>query len=519
MKSGFSISNRRAVVGVCFALVVMVWFVFGQSLSFDFVNYDDGQYVYGNSFISGGLTSEGLHQIATQPHSANWHPLTSLTHMLDCQIYDLVPAGHRLTNILLHMATAISLFLVLRSMTGSLWRSAFVAALFAVHPLRVESVVWISERKDVLSGLFFMLTLGAYTRYARVAGGGWRVTGRYYLAVVLFFVLGLLSKSMLVTLPFVLLLVDWHRAWGVEHGADGAGSPGWWWRRFVEKIPLFLLSALFCGIAIWAQGLAIASVEVMSIPWRIGNALLSYVTYMKQMILPTGLAVLYPAHREALSLWSVGFSLILLAGITTVVLRERQKRPYLLTGWFWYLGMLVPVIGIMQVGGQAHADRYTYLPQIGLGILIAWLAGDWAVSGRRRKLAAVMAALTLVGLMLAARVQVGYWRDSVSLWSRALACTTNNYVAHSNLGAALFVNGNTSAAIDHFEQALRINPRQAETFNNLASAYADEGRYPEAVAAARLALRLAKSQNPAVVEAIRTRLLEYQTHLSKGVSP
>ena len=510
MESGSSISSRRAVVGICFALVMTIWFVFGQSFSFDFVNYDDGQYVYGNSFISGGLTLEGLHKIATQPHSANWHPLTSLTHMLDCQIYDLVPAGHRLTNILLHMATAVSLFLVLRSMTGSFWRSAFVAFLFAVHPLRVESVVWISERKDVLSGLFFMLTLGAYLRYVRHPFSVAR-----YLLVLLLFVLGLLSKSMLVTLPFVLLLLDY---WPLKR-FQTLETKRPVVRLILEKIPLFLLSAAFCGIAIWAQGRAVASVEFLSVPWRIGNALVSYVTYMRQMILPTGLAVLYPAHRESLSLWSVGFSLILLAGITAVVLRERQKHPYLLTGWFWYLGMLIPVIGILQVGGQAHADRYTYLPQIGLGILLAWRAGDWAVSDCRRRLAGVIAIVLLGGIVSAARVQVSYWRDSVSLWSRALAFTKNNFVAHSNLGVALFVNGNTSAAINHFEQALRINPRQAETLNNLASAYADEGRYPEAVAAAQLALRLAVSQNPAVVETIRTRLLEYQSHLNKEVSP
>jgi tetratricopeptide (TPR) repeat protein len=395
-------------------------------------------------------------------------------------------------------------------MTGSLWRSAFVAALFAVHPLRVESVVWIAERKDVLSGLFFMLTLGAYLRYVRRPFS----VARYSL-VLLLFLLGLLSKSMLVTLPFVLLLLDY---WPLKRfQTSEAGRPVI--RLVLEKIPLLLLSAVFCGIAIWAQGRAIASIEVMSIPWRIGNALLSYVTYMKQLLLPTGLAVLYPVHRESLSLGSVGFSLILLAGITAIVLRELKKRPYLLTGWFWYLGMLVPVIGLLQVGSQAHADRYTYLPQIGLGILIAWRAGDWAVSDCRRRRAVVIAIVLLAGFMSAARVQAGYWRDSVSLWSRALACTTNNYVAHSNLGVALFVNGNTSEAINHFEQALRINPRQAETLNNLASAYAEEGRYPEAVVAAKLALRLAGSQNPTAVDAIRTRLLEYQSHLNQSVSP
>lgn len=483
----------------------MVCFVFGQTLSFDFVNYDDNQYVYANDAIAPGVTLPGLRHILTHPHSANWHPLTSFSHMLDCQLYALNPFGHHLGNIALHLAAVPLLFLVLKAMTGSLWRSALVAALFAIHPLRAESVAWISERKDVLSGFFFMLTLGAYLHYSRRP-----FSFKRYVPVLLLFACGLMSKPMLVTLPFILLLLDW---WPLNR-FQTAETKREFIRLFLEKIPLILLAVGSCAVTIWAQQKAITPIDTLPFSWRLNNAVLSYVIYLKQLILPSGLAVLYPSHREPIALWKVGAALIALAGVTLSVLRNSRARPYLLTGWFWYMGMLVPVIGILQVGKQAHADRYTYLPQIGLCILVAWLAGEWAGTRQRRAIAAVTAVILLASFMTVSRIQVSYWRDSYSLWAHTLACTKNNSVAHSNLGVMLFVDGRTTEAISHFEQAIQIEPRQAEVHNNLAAAYAEQGRYPEAAVEAYRALTLAATQcTPAVTEEIRARLATYLIHL------
>jgi len=323
---------------ICFLLALLVGGVFGQTLRHEFVNYDDGKYVYENPVISKGVTLEGSRWILTHPYGANWHPLTSFSHMLDCQIYGLNPGGHHGTNVLLHMATVILLFLVLRQMTGSLWRSAFVAAVFAIHPLRAESVAWISERKDVLSGLFFMLTIGAYLRYVRHPFS----VGRYA-AIAVFFALGLMSKSMLVTLPFVLLLLDF---WPLKR-FQTLETKKTIVRLVIEKIPLLLLTAVFCGITVWAQRGAIFSATKLPVPWRFGNAFCSYAIYIKQMIFPAGLALLYPHQTTGLPLWKIGTSIALLAGISWGVFAGQKKHPYLITGWCWYLGMLVPVIGIM----------------------------------------------------------------------------------------------------------------------------------------------------------------------------
>ncbi len=494
-------SDRRLTTGITLILALMVCFVFGQTISFGFVNYDDDQYVYANKSISDGITLQGLHRIITQPHSANWHPFTSASHMLDCQLYSLTPAGHHLGNVILHLTTVILLFLVMRSMTGSLWRSAFVAALFAIHPLRAESVAWISERKDVLSGFFFMLTLGAYLRYTRSP-----FSLKRYAAVLLLYLFGLLSKPMLVTVPFLLLLLDW---WPLKRFRTAETA-----RLFLEKIPFLLLAVGSCAVTIWAQQRAVAAADALPFSWRQSNAVLSCVTYIKQSIVPTGLAALYPAPRESIPLWKTGAALIVLVTITLAVIRNCRKRPYLLTGWFWYLGMLVPVLGILQVGKQAHADRYTYLPQIGLTILAAWLAGEWTGTRRCKIAAAVVAAVLLVCLTQTARIQVGCWRDSYSLWTHTLSYTEQNYVAHSNLGIALFVDGRTDEAISHFEQALRIEPRQAEIHNNLAAAYAEKGRYMEASMVAYRALTLAEKQcDSATREAIRVRLENYLMHV------
>lgn len=486
---------------LCLGLAVLVCVVFLQTVSFDFVNFDDGSYVYANPHISDGITGEGIRWVLTHPHSANWHPLTSLSHMLDCQIYGLNPFGPHLTNLLLHMAVVLALFLVLRAMTGSVWRSVAVAALFAVHPLRAESVAWVSERKDLLSGLFFMLTLGAYLRYIRRP-----FSVRRYVSVALLFCAGLFSKSMLVTLPFVLLLLD---VWPL--GRFHSEKPT---RLILEKVPLLFITALFCGVTVWAQQTAIASTDVFPFSWRLENAVVSYSVYIKQLFVPFGLAALYPMRGGFFPVWQVVGSMAFLAAISVIALRKIKTCPFLFTGWFWYLGMLIPVIGILQVGSQAHADRYTYLPQIGLVVAIVWLIGDWATSRRRRIAVSVVTLVILCGVTIAGRIQTGMWKNGNTLWTRTLAHTENNPVAHSNFGAFLLVEGDADGAIEHFEKSIQLNAGRAEVFNNLAAAYAEKERYADAVKASGIALKLAERQcDPAIIEQIRARYEDYRSRL------
>jgi len=507
------------VPGVCIFLAAVIWVVFGQTLGHEFVNYDDDFYVYENPEVARGLTLKGIVWAFTHVHSFNWHPLTWISHMLDCQFYGLSPGGHHLTNILLHTATVILLFLVLRRMTGFLWRSAFVAAVFAIHPLRVESVAWVAERKDVLSGLFFMLTIGAYVRYVqrrlKVEGRESRAqavpaldsrlwTLDYYL-VVLFFALGLMCKPMLVTLPFVLMLLDY---WPLER----VTSDKWRVTRFripvpqlsslnhllLEKLPLLGLAVASGVVTIFAQTDAIQSFEQISLSLRVGNALISYVAYLGQMFWPLGLAVLYPFTAGGVGVSEVVLSLGLLAGISTGVFVLRRRRPYFLTGWLWYLIMLAPVIGIVQVGAQARADRYTYLPQIGLYLLLTWAAADLCAGWRHRRVVlGGLSTVILVALIFCARAQTSYWRNSESLWTHTLACTSDNFIGHNNLGNTLLQKGHVDEAIAHYQKALQINPDYAKAHNNLGIALLQKGSVDEAIAHYQKALQI----NPDYAEA------------------
>jgi tetratricopeptide (TPR) repeat protein len=472
--------NHWLSPAVCLFLALMVWFVFGQTLHHKFVNYDDDVYVYENPMVIQGLTWHGAVWAFTHKHDVNWHPLTTLSHMLDCQIDGLHPGGHHLTNVLLHMAAVILLFLMLRDLTGAFWRSAFVAAVFAIHPLRVESVAWVAERKDVLSGVFFMLTLWAYTRYARRPKTG------NYLAVLFLFALGLMSKPMLVTLPFVLLLLDY---WPLHR------VPGW--RRLIlEKVPFLILAIAACVVTVLVQQEAIKSFQALSFPWRIANALVSYAAYIGQMFWPAGLAVIYPHPGSHLPVWEIGLSVLVLVVVTAAVLAGWGQRPYLLVGWLWYLGMLVPVIGLMQVGDQARADRYTYLPQIGLYMAMAWgvveLCGSWRYL---RVVLGSAAGVIVVVLMAAAYIQTGYWADSTSLWTHTLACTSGNYVAHNNLGIALADQGKLPEAIEHYKQALQFKPNFTDATLDLGIALAQQGKMQEATRYLWKAVRL-KPQEP-----------------------
>ena len=477
--------------------------VFGQTLHHEFVNLDDEDYVYENPTVSRGLTSYGITWAFTHTYASNWHPLTWISHMLDCQLYGLNPGGHHLTSVLLHAATAILLFLVLRQMTGALWASAFVAAVFAIHPLRVESVAWVSERKDVLSGLFFMLTLAAYVRYAR----GTFSPGRY-LMVVLCFAMGLMAKPMLVTLPFVLLLLDY---WPLGRMLRTALRP-----LVVEKIPLLVLSIASCAVTIPAQGEAVAPISRVPIALRLGNAAISYVAYLGQMVFPIRLAPVYPLFADELTTWKIGLALVFLAGVSTAAILLRRNRPYLLVGWLWYVGMLAPVIGLVQVGNQARADRYTYLPQIGVYLLVAWAARDALYSRRRGPLILGVASLSVIAaLMVCATIQTSYWRNSTSMWTHALSCTSRNYAAHNNLGGALFERGQAAKAIDEYQRALEIEPDFLEARYNLAAAYNSLGRHVEAIAQYQKAVEIAP--NSAEAHNNLARALFQQGQLAEAI--
>ena len=476
-------STRWQAWLICVLLIAATFAVFGRTVDFEFVNLDDGDYVFQNPNVIAGLTASGVAHAFTHGSLANWDPLTTLSHMLDCQLFGLHPAGHHLVNVLLHAAAAVLLFLVLRQMTGALWCSALVAALFAIHPLRVESVAWVTERKDVLSGVFFMLTLAAYVRYARKPGAA------AYLLVVGAFALALMSKAMVVTLPLILLLLDW---WPLGRFARRDGAPGTA-RLLVEKIPLLVLSGAATAVSIMLQNQAhaVQSFDRLSLATRLGNALISCGWYVGKIFWPSNLAVLYPYPTHGLPAGEVAAGALVLVGITAAALWWRWERPYLLAGWLWFLVMLLPVIGLVQLGSQARADRYTYLPQIGLYAALSWLLGSVALSRSRARVAIVGAAvLALTALGTGAYVQTGYWQNSEKLWTHTLACTSDNAVADYNYGTMLAEAGKQDEAITQFKTAVGLLPDYAAAWNNLGYAYMEKGQVAEAVKSLQQALAL-----------------------------
>ena len=467
MASKSAARSRRSTLLCCGFLLLAVGLVFGQTARHAFVNLDDNVYVYENPHVSHGLTGQGLVWAFSHSHVANWHPLTWLSLMLDCQLYGLHAGGCHLTNVLLHAATAVLLLLVLWRMTGELWPSVFVAALFAVHPLRVESVAWVTERKDVLSGLLFLLTIAAYLRYVRHPFS----TGRY-LTVVAFFATGLMAKPMLVTLPLVLLLLDY---WPLGRFSLRR-------RMVLEKLPLFALAAASCVLTLGVQGDSLTLNEHLSLSWRIGNALLAYVAYLGHFLYPLGLAALYPRMGPDLPLGKLCLAVFVLAGITAAAVLWRERRPYLLVGWLWYLVMMVPVIGLVPVGLQPMADRFTYLPQIGLGMALAYGAADALRSwSSRRAVGAVAAVLLLAILMGCAWRQASFWCDSQTLWTHTLACTSQNSAAHNAFANALVDGGRIDDAIAHYRSAIEIRPNYAAAHFNLGVALAGLGHLDEAI--------------------------------------
>ena len=473
-------SFRHSEVLICLLLVISILFVFAQVHDFEFVNYDDTDYVSKNVNVQKGLTAESIVLAFTTVHAANWHPLTWLSHMTDYQLFGLNAGMHHLTNLFFHIINTLLLFFVFRKMTGAVWQSAFVAALFALHPLHVESVAWVSERKDVLSAFFWMLSMGCYAAYVA------RPSVLKYLGVIVFLALGLMSKPMLVTLPCVLLLIDY---WPLKRfsfqGASGNEFPvaRSTFKLLWEKIPLFVLAAISSIITYFAQqqGGAVKSLEFIPFADRVANALVSYILYIDKMIYPGRLAILYP-HPETLPWWQVLTAGLLLLSISAIVVRASKTRSYLAVGWLWYLGTLVPVIGLVQVGGQSMADRYTYLPLIGLFIMIAWGVPDVLRFSRFRK--EVVGVCSVIILLIFSGItwkQTGYWRNSITLFEHAVDVTDHNYSMHYNLGNVLAEKGQTQNALNHYQQALEIKPDFADARNNMANLYL-QMENPEAAA-------------------------------------
>ena len=446
--------SRWQFVGISIFLIALTWSVFGQTFRHQFVNYDDPLYVLDNAHVRAGLTWRGIEWAFTHVHSQNWHPLTTISHMLDCQLFGVNPGAHHLVNVFFHSIAAVLLFILLAQMTNRVWLSGFVAAVFAIHPLRVESVAWIAERKDVLSGVFFMLTLIAYAAYTRK-----QTVGRY-LTMSILFACGLMSKPMLITTPFILLLLDY---WPLDRFARTTVS-----KLILEKIPLFALSIGSCVATLWAQNFALGSTEFLPLRWRITNTVFSYFEYVRQMFWPADLIPFYVHPESRLEMWRLLLAAIVLIALTAIAFMRRRKNPYLIVGWFWYLIMLIPVIGIVQVGLQGHADRYTYLPQIGLDVALVWLIwdltksclsrrSDSAKAERQQRILLSGAGALVVGtLSILSWKQTMHWRDTEALWRHTLAVTPDSDVAHAGLGGILFVRGQIDESIDHYERALRL---------------------------------------------------------------
>ncbi len=473
----FSSPEKRNLI-FCLLLVVATLALYNPVNRHPFVNYDDDRYVTENPHVRNGLSWDTITWAFTAEEQGNWHPLTWLSHALDWQLFHQNPTGHHFTSLLIHAANSVLLFLFLIYSTGRIGPSWFVAALFALHPINVESVAWIAERKNVLSTFFFLAALMAYCWYARKPG--WR----RYLVFAGLFVLGLMSKPMVITLPFVLLLLDYWPLSRVQGSPVDAEVPQLsFLRLLVEKMPLFALSAASAVITMQAQqaGGAMRSTAQFSLAVRLENAVVAYATYLWKIIWPLHLAPLYPHPGDSLPLWQVVISLLVLVAVTAAVLRFRSRR-YLLTGWSWFLGTLVPVIGLVQIGDQAMADRYAYIPLIGIFVMIAWGAADLADS-RRIGFSAriVLGACVLLVLSFVTYRQLAYWSSSYDLWTHALAVTDKNFIAQDNLGGALLLLGKPDEAYPHFQAAAEINPNDPMSRSNLGAYLQAHGHLAEAI--------------------------------------
>jgi protein O-mannosyl-transferase len=477
---------------VCLLLAVVTLALYNPVNRHPFVNYDDDRYVINNPHVRQGLTADTFTWALTATEQANWHPLTWMSHALDVSLFRLNPAGHHFTSILLHVVNVVLLFLLLMWGTGRFGPSLFVAALFALHPINVESVAWVAERKNVLCTMFFFLTLWAYGWYAR------KPDWKRYLAVAGLFAAGLASKPMVITLPFVLLLLDYWplaRVRGAHEEGDKASTLQWT-RLVIEKLPLLALSAASAVITMQAQesGGAIRTSTEVSFGSRISAAIWAYAMYLWKMVWPARLAPLYPHPGDSLATWQVLVAAAVLLAISAMVWRLRSRR-YLPVGWLWFLGTLVPVIGLVSVGEAAMADRYAYIPLIGIFVMIAFGVTDWAESKQLGFWPAIPAALILAALAFATHRQIEYWQSSVELWSHTIAVTENNFVAENNLGGALILEDKEEEAHPHFEAAARINPKDPMSRNNLGIYFQKHNQTREAVAQYEAAVHLTNDPN------------------------
>ncbi|HQJ08603.1 MAG TPA: tetratricopeptide repeat protein, partial [Deltaproteobacteria bacterium] len=519
--------NRTILISLILAAVVAV--VYWQVVGHGFTSLDDRLYIMENPNVASGLSSGNVAWAFTAFHASNWHPLTWISHMIDCQIFGMRPGMHHFVSMLFHMANSLLLFLVLRRMTGMVWRSAFVAFLFALHPLHVESVAWAAERKDVLSTFFWMLAMWCYYRYA------WHSGISRYITVLIVFALGLMAKPMVVTLPFVFLLLDFWPLQRLQYGKSAlpaaldagksvqtdpsmpskkgrskrkeaarstsspqndslltlpAKKPAM--SLILEKVPFFILAAASGAITMIAQkrGGAVASMEALAFGERLANAVVAYALYLWKTVWPLHLAFFYP-HPETIPWWHVALAAIVLASVTAGAVLSYKRMPYLLVGWLWYLGTLVPVIGIVQVGGQAMADRYTYIPLMGIFIMVSWGAADLAFQARlKRSTVAAAACSTLAALAVFTWIQIGYWHDDAKLAAHAIDVTKGNYLAYNILGLALESEGRLPEAVDQYDKAIEAKPRYADAHVNMGVTLSTLGRFHEAAVHYEEALRM-----------------------------
>jgi Tfp pilus assembly protein PilF len=467
---------------ISLVLVALVVVLYAPVRNYDFVAFDDYDFVVDNPHVAAGLTADGVRWSFVHAYDAAGGPLTWLSHMLDVELFGMTPGGHHLQSVILHAVTTVLLLLVLWQMTGSTWRSALVAALFAVHPMHVESVAWVSERKDVLSAMFWLLAMWAYVHYRR------QPSAPRYVVVAFALTLGLLAKPMVATLPLVLLLMD---VWPLRRVPLSWSGRAQWRSPLVEKLPLITLAAGFLIWTLVAQRAIGAVVSIAALPFsaRLANAAMSLVTYIQKLTWPSGLAVFYPFSQD-LPLWLPLVSAGILVVISFLVWRFATRRPYLAVGWLWYLVTLIPVAGFVQVGSHAMADRFTYLPAIGLFLIAAWGGTDLLSAIRLRRVAPAVGLIVLIAFAIGARAQVGYWRSSETLWERALAVTHGNFRAHAGMAEVRSRQNRIDEAIAHYSEAVRLAPDAAEWHVNLGLLFARQGEMAKAAASFERAIRL-----------------------------
>jgi len=480
----------RIEVLISLSLILAILYIYYQTKNFDFVLLDDDVYITANPFVAGGLNTENIEWAFSHSHGGFWIPLTWLSYMIDSQLHGLQPGYYHITNLIFHIFNTLLLFFIFRKMTGDVWRSWFIAALFAVHPVHVESVAWVSERKDLLFAFFWLLTMGSYYYYVKQPGI-WR-----YSLVIVFFIAGLMSKPMIVTLPFVLLLLDYwplgrYRFKGFPR--PQAAAPRLSYAKIVlEKVPLILLSIGTGTLTLLKQQAhgAVSSLESFPLFHRIGNALVSYIMYMAKLLWPHELSAVYP-YPASIPFWQIAGAGLLLVLITFVIIKHFPDLPYLTIGWLWFLGTLVPVIGIIKIGSHAMADRYTYMTFVGLYIVIACGVPEiFKRFGVRQMAVGSAAAAAIVILMVTARNQTSTWANSIRLFTHAIEVTDNNFLAHQNLGLALAYRGELNPALLHFRKALEINPASAKSYNDIGTCFMITGKIDAAIGYFKKALDL-----------------------------